>query len=159
LISLDDLNEIVLEVTGDDFTKAQVLTPDGEQAGSLCQAASIHIRVGDMIRMEIRHICEVDGVIQAEGAETLVKSTWFTVDGASFRVKAWREREQPEPYKITHLPTLLADKFDISSSEGRRLLSQGGVKINDAVVNDLDVPTDSLEGATVQLGKRRQVEL
>ena len=56
-----------------------------------------------------------------------------------------------------HLPALLAEQFGISRSEARRLIGQGGVKIDGEVVGDdqLDVPADALDGAVVQVGKRR----
>jgi tyrosyl-tRNA synthetase len=54
-----------------------------------------------------------------------------------------------------HLPALLADGFGISRSEARRLLSGGGVKIDGDPVAELDLPAERLDGAVVQLGKRR----
>ena len=55
-----------------------------------------------------------------------------------------------------HLPKLLADHFGIgSTSEARRLIAQGGVKVNGEPVSELDVPRQRLEGALVQAGKRR----
>jgi tyrosyl-tRNA synthetase len=56
-----------------------------------------------------------------------------------------------------HLPALLRDAFGISASEARRLLSQGGVKLNgEALPADvLDMPAERLDRATVQVGKRR----
>ena len=58
-----------------------------------------------------------------------------------------------------HLPAVLAAAFGLSTSEARRLIAQGGVKINGSVAADLDVPRDSLEGAVVQAGKRRFARL
>jgi tyrosyl-tRNA synthetase len=58
-----------------------------------------------------------------------------------------------------HLPALLAAAFGISTSEARRLLGQGGVKVEGAVVTELDVPRASLVDATVQAGKRRFARL
>jgi tyrosyl-tRNA synthetase len=58
-----------------------------------------------------------------------------------------------------HLPALLASAFGLSTSEARRLIGQGGVRVNDEIVSDLDVPRGSLEGALVQAGKRRYVRL
>jgi tyrosyl-tRNA synthetase len=58
-----------------------------------------------------------------------------------------------------HLPALLAAAFGISTSEARRLLGQGGVKVDGTVVTELDVPRTSLVGATVQAGKRRFARL
>jgi len=55
-----------------------------------------------------------------------------------------------------HLPKLLADHLGVAStSEARRLIAQGGVKLNGEPVADLDVPRERLEGALVQAGKRR----
>jgi tyrosyl-tRNA synthetase len=58
-----------------------------------------------------------------------------------------------------HLPALLADAFDLSTSEARRLISQGGVKLDGDAVSELDVPRARLEGAVLQAGKRRFVRL
>jgi tyrosyl-tRNA synthetase len=56
-----------------------------------------------------------------------------------------------------HLPALLADAFGISTSEARRSLAQGGVKLDGEVVGNgsLDVPPSAVDGKVVQLGKRR----
>jgi tyrosyl-tRNA synthetase len=60
-----------------------------------------------------------------------------------------------------HLPAVLRDAFGISGSEGRRLLAQGGVKVDgDALgADDLDVPAERVDGAVLQVGKRRFVRL
>ncbi len=54
-----------------------------------------------------------------------------------------------------HLPAALATAFGLSTSEGRRLIAQGGVKLDGAVVTELDVPRADLRDVTVQAGKRR----
>jgi tyrosyl-tRNA synthetase len=58
-----------------------------------------------------------------------------------------------------HLPALLAEAFGLSTSEGRRLIGQGGVKLDGAAVHELDVPRERLAGAVLQAGKRRFVRL
>jgi tyrosyl-tRNA synthetase len=58
-----------------------------------------------------------------------------------------------------HLPALLAATFGISTSEARRLLDQGGVKVDGEAVSDHDVPREGLVGATLQAGKRRFARL
>jgi tyrosyl-tRNA synthetase len=60
-----------------------------------------------------------------------------------------------------HLPAVLRDAFGVSAAEARRLLAGGGVRVNgeQLAAGDLDVPAERLEGATVQLGKRRFVRL
>jgi tyrosyl-tRNA synthetase len=55
-----------------------------------------------------------------------------------------------------HLPALLAEAFGVAStSEARRLIGQGGVKVNGEPVAELDLARDALAGALVQVGKRR----
>ena len=56
-----------------------------------------------------------------------------------------------------HLPALLAGEFGISSSEARRLIDQGAVKIDGEVLapGSLDLAAEQLAGTVLQLGKRR----
>jgi tyrosyl-tRNA synthetase len=54
-----------------------------------------------------------------------------------------------------HLPALLAGAFGLSTSEARRMIAQGGVKLNGVVVSELDVPRADVAGRLVQAGKRR----
>jgi tyrosyl-tRNA synthetase len=56
-----------------------------------------------------------------------------------------------------HLPALLASAFGISTSEARRTLAQGGVKLDGEPVDAgvLDLPVDAVDGKVLQLGKRR----
>ncbi|NLT06662.1 MAG: tyrosine--tRNA ligase [Solirubrobacterales bacterium] len=60
-----------------------------------------------------------------------------------------------------HMPALLRDAFGVSASEARRLLAQGGVKLDGEPVaaDALDLPADRLSGSVLQLGKRRFVRL
>jgi tyrosyl-tRNA synthetase len=60
-----------------------------------------------------------------------------------------------------HLPALIAAEFGISTSEARRLLSQGGVKLDGETLDAgrLDVPAEELAGRVLQVGKRRFVRL
>jgi tyrosyl-tRNA synthetase len=55
-----------------------------------------------------------------------------------------------------HLPAVIADAFGRSRSEARRLLEQGGVKLDGETVERgvLDVPSAPLDGRVLQLGKR-----
>jgi tyrosyl-tRNA synthetase len=56
-----------------------------------------------------------------------------------------------------HLPLLMAGAFEISSSEARRLLKQGGVKLDgESLPSDsLDIDQERLDGRVLQVGKRR----
>jgi tyrosyl-tRNA synthetase len=58
---------------------------------------------------------------------------------------------------VVHLPALLASEFDLSSSEARRLIAQGGTRVNGEAVDPamLDVPAATLAGTVLQVGKRR----
>jgi tyrosyl-tRNA synthetase len=58
-----------------------------------------------------------------------------------------------------HLPAVLSSAFGISTSEARRLVAQGAVRVNDRNVSDFDLPRATLDGALVQAGKRRYVRL
>jgi len=55
-----------------------------------------------------------------------------------------------------HLPALLAGPLGVgSTSEARRLIAQGGVKLDGEPVTELDLPRGRLLGARIQVGKRR----
>jgi tyrosyl-tRNA synthetase len=59
-----------------------------------------------------------------------------------------------------HLPKLIADAgFAGSTSEARRLIGQGGVKLNGEPVTELDQSRAALNGALLQVGKRRFARL
>jgi len=65
------------------------------------------------------------------------------------------EARLPEGDPI-HLPALLLEHLGAAStSDARRLLDQGAVRVNGSVVRDLDLPRRELDGALVQAGKRR----
>ena len=83
--------------------------------------------------------------------------------------RLFREHEAPEdmpevqlpPGDSVHMPALVRDAFGISASEARRLLAQGGVRVDgEALPADaLDVPAARLNGAILQVGKRRFARL
>ncbi len=56
-----------------------------------------------------------------------------------------------------HVPALIAQAFGVSTSEARRLLGQGGVKVDGEALDGgrLDVPLGELDGKVLQVGKRR----
>jgi tyrosyl-tRNA synthetase len=65
-----------------------------------------------------------------------------------------------EPDAI-QLPRLIGSGFDLSSSEARRLIKQGGVKLDgETVASDiLELPRKALDGKVLQVGKRRFLSL
>jgi tyrosyl-tRNA synthetase len=54
-----------------------------------------------------------------------------------------------------HLPALMEEAFGVSRSEARRLLAQGGVKLDGQELQALDMPAEGLDGVVLQVGKRR----
>jgi tyrosyl-tRNA synthetase len=59
-----------------------------------------------------------------------------------------------------HLPALLVDYLGVAStSEARRLIGQGGVRLDSEVLTELDVPRARLDGSLLQAGKRRFLRL
>lgn len=59
-----------------------------------------------------------------------------------------------------HLPALLVAGLGVgSTSEARRLIEQGGVKVNGEPVATLDLARGALSGALLQVGKRRFARL
>jgi tyrosyl-tRNA synthetase len=59
-----------------------------------------------------------------------------------------------------HLPALLVEGLGVAStSEARRLIQQGGVKLNGEPAAGVDLPRAALAGALLQVGKRRFARL
>ena len=59
-----------------------------------------------------------------------------------------------------HLPKVLLEWGLVgSTSEARRLVTQGGLKLNGTTATTLDVPREALAGKVVQAGKRRFVRV
>lgn len=83
--------------------------------------------------------------------------------------RVFRAREIPEDvpeHRIAdagtvHLPALLADAFGVSRSDGRRAITQGGVKLDGRSwpSGQLDAEAEELRDAVLQLGKRRFARL
>ena len=100
---------------------------------------------------------------------------WFCDEKAAEAAEARFEQvhvlhEVPEGIEVVavegengsvHLPALLAQHFGLSRSEGRRLLEQGGVRLDGGVVaaDRLDLPVGELDGKVLQVGRRRFVRL
>lgn len=89
--------------------------------------------------------------------------------GAAARAEAHftrvvRERQAPDEVpeavlpagESIHLPALLSEHLGVSStSEARRLLAQGAVRLNGEPIRELDIARTLLEGALLQAGRRR----
>jgi len=70
-------------------------------------------------------------------------------------------RVEPGADGEVHLPGLISREFEVSTSEARRLLSQGGVKVDGRTLDGdrLDLPLAELDGKVLQVGKRRFVRV
>jgi tyrosyl-tRNA synthetase len=105
-----------------------------------------------------------------ELARFIVRRAWGedAVAGAEEHfTRVVREGQAPEDVprveltssETTHLPALLVEHLGVpSTSEARRLIAQGAVRVDGKVVQELDVPTAVLDGALIQAGKRRFAE-
>jgi tyrosyl-tRNA synthetase len=81
------------------------------------------------------------------------------------------ERQAPEQVDETpvqagangtvHLPEVMARAFGMSRSQARRLIEQGGVSLDDAMLGprEHDVAVERADGALLKVGKRRFVRL
>lgn len=58
-----------------------------------------------------------------------------------------------------HLPSFLSDQLGMSTSEARRIINQGGVKLDGEAVVDLDPPAERISGKTLQVGKSQEVRV
>jgi tyrosyl-tRNA synthetase len=96
-------------------------------------------------------------VERGHGADTAAKAEQHFTRVVREHQAPDRVEEVPLPKgDPVHLPTLLVEHFGLgSTSEARRLISQGGVKVDGEPLAQLDVPRARLEGALVQAGKRR----
>jgi tyrosyl-tRNA synthetase len=63
--------------------------------------------------------------------------------------------EWAHPDETVHFPALLANALGQSSSHWRRVIDQGGVKVDGTPIESYDVPRDEVAGAVIQAGKRQ----
>ncbi|MBA3844863.1 MAG: tyrosine--tRNA ligase [Actinobacteria bacterium] len=101
-----------------------------------------------------------------------VTACWHGAEGAAAGeehfTRVVRRHEAPQevpalalpPGELIHLPALLVESLGVgSTSEARRLIQQGGVKLDGVAAPGLDVPRELLAGALLQVGKRRFARL
>jgi tyrosyl-tRNA synthetase len=101
-----------------------------------------------------------------------VTARWQGEEGAQagqqYFTRVVRQREAPADVPDValpegdpvHLPSLLVQELGVrSTSEARRLIEQGGVKIDGVPAPALDMPRATLAGALLQVGKRRFARL
>lgn len=68
---------------------------------------------------------------------------------------------RPADDGTVHMPALMAAEFELSTSEARRLLDQGAVRVDGEPLDGktLDIPAAELGGKVLQVGKRRFVRI
>jgi len=87
--------------------------------------------------------------------------------GEAHFTRVVRERGTPEELDEVvlpdgdpvHLPAVIASAFGLSTSDARRMIGQGGVKIDGTTVSEIDVARDRVDGVVLQAGKRRFARL
>ena len=77
----------------------------------------------------------------------------------SYPVKSLRDYEAGKLLKISILSLLVETKLAPSKAEAKRLVEQGGVKINKKVVKDWKKEISLKSGMILQVGKRRFIKL
>jgi len=102
-------------------------------------------------------VARFHGESAAEQAESR-----FNEIHVSGQIPADAEQHSLKPFvdenQQVHLPALVAGLFDVSTSEARRLIEQGGVKLDGQTIpleTGFDMPVADLSGRTLQVGKRR----
>ncbi len=75
------------------------------------------------------------------------------------RHEAPDELPEVEVEGVLYLPELLKGQFGQSSSHWRRVIGQGGVRLDGEPVRELELDTGGLDGAVLQAGKRQFVRL
>ena len=87
--------------------------------------------------------------------------------GEAYFTRVVREHAAPEDVPEqslpagdpVHLPAVISDAFGLTTSEARRMIAQGGVKLDGTPVSGLDVARAEAEGKLLQAGKRRFARL
>jgi tyrosyl-tRNA synthetase len=84
--------------------------------------------------------------------------------GEDYFTRVVREGRAPEESEIpvasidgesVYLPQLLSDQFGRSNSHWRRVIEQGGVKIDGEAAREIELPAERLRGTLIQAGKRQ----
>jgi tyrosyl-tRNA synthetase len=54
-----------------------------------------------------------------------------------------------------HLPAVIADAFNVSRSEARRLISGGAAHLDDEPIEEIDLSPDQVDGRVLRIGRRQ----
>jgi tyrosyl-tRNA synthetase len=131
-------------------------TPDTEVAAIAAGLSDGTRHPGETKRELARRIVALywgpDAAVEAEAVFDLVhKRREIPDDVPEYRLGA------DDPVSI---PSLLRDTgLTASAGEGRRVIIQGGVRIDGTPIGDVEMPRNALEGVVLQVGKRKFVRL
>jgi tyrosyl-tRNA synthetase len=56
---------------------------------------------------------------------------------------------------MIHIPAVIAEAFNVSRSEARRLLSAGAVHLDEAAIDDIDLRPEQVDGRVLRIGRRQ----
>ncbi len=98
---------------------------------------------------------ELTAIYHGHGAAEHVAAEWDRVQRAGGTPSEIDEATFTPTNGTVHLPALIAELFDLSRSQARRLITQGAVSIDDVAVSDVDVAPETLDGRVLRVGKRR----
>jgi tyrosyl-tRNA synthetase len=89
------------------------------------------------------------------GAATAAAAQWDQVFVKQGEPDEIEEAEFSSSDGVVHMPALIADLFDVSRSEARRLITSGGIRLDDEPIEDIDVGPDRLNGRVLRIGRRQ----
>jgi tyrosyl-tRNA synthetase len=98
---------------------------------------------------------ELTAIYHGSAAAEQVADEWDRVQRAGGTPSEIEEATFTPTNGNVHLPALIAELFDLSRSQARRLITQGAVSIDEVAVADVDVAPEALDGRVLRVGKRR----
>jgi tyrosyl-tRNA synthetase len=95
-------------------------------------------------------------------------ATYHGAEAADHEAAEWdrvhRDRGEPTAIEdavvaaddgVVHMPAVIADLFGMSRSDARRLITGGGVHLDEEVLMDIDLEPAAVEGRVLRIGRRR----
>jgi len=98
---------------------------------------------------------QLTAIYHGSAAAEHVAAEWDRVQRAGGAPSEIEEATFTPTNGTVHLPALIAELFDLSRSQARRLITQGAVSIDEVAVTDVDVVPEALDGRVLRVGKRR----
>jgi tyrosyl-tRNA synthetase len=98
---------------------------------------------------------ELTTIYHGSAAADHVAAEWDRVQRSGGTPSEIEEATFTATNGTVHLPALIAELFDLSRSQARRLITQGAVSIDEVAVADVDVAPEALDGRVLRVGKRR----